>query len=105
MKSRVLFFGLLIALGAHALDSPVVASVSVSGASARSAKLTTGSKLLHCDVAAFYRVGDSAVVAATSDLPLAVNEKWQTDLDQNNLYIAFITTGGTGTCYIHNVSQ
>lgn len=95
----------LLAIGALARDYPAEASISVSGTTARnSVALGAGSKLLHCTVAAFYRQGGASVTATTADLPLAANEKWQVEVPTEARYIAFITSGGTGTCYVHPVT-
>lgn len=102
MKKIWLLAAAVLALNSSAGDYKSEASVSVSGTTARnSSALGVGVKVVHCTVAAFYVQGDSAVTATTGDIPLAANEKWSISVDQTSRYVAFITSGGTGTCYIH----
>ncbi len=93
----------LVTLPILADDGHAEASVSISGTTARSAKLGSGRKLLRCTTAAFYVSGGSAVTATTADIPLVANVPWEVDVVTNQ-YIAFITSGATGTCYIYPVN-
>lgn len=103
---NILAAGLLM-VGAPCLafEGETEASVSVSGTNARtSADLSTGIKEVDCDVAVYYRMGTSAAVATTNDMPRAANTRFYVNITNDGRRLAFITGGGTGTCRIYPVN-
>lgn len=76
-------------------------SVSVSGTSARTAgDLGPGWKAVRCDVAVFFRTG-VLPTAVTTDLPIGAGSVRQVYITNSEKRLAFITSGGTGTCRIY----
>lgn len=104
MRHLILITALLGA-SAFAQEGVTEASVSVSGTNARtSADLSTGIKAVNCTVAVFYRMGTSTAVATTSDMPRPANVLWYVNITNDARRMAFITSGGTGTCRIYPVN-
>lgn len=78
---------------------PVV--VSLSGTTARSAVLDTGTHEVISSVDCFILQGGSAVDALTTSWPLYAGQALVVDVgDASDAYVAGITTGGTGSLYI-----
>lgn len=101
MKALALI-AFLAALPAFAQEGVFESQVSVSGSNARTAAdLSTGWKTVYCTVAAFYRMGTSAATATTSDEPIPANTHWLVLITNEARRLAFITSGGTGTCSIY----
>jgi hypothetical protein len=104
MKAFILAMFLVPAL-ALAFEGETEASVSVSGTNARtSADLSTGIKEVDCTVAVYYRMGTSAAVATTNDAPRSANTRFYVNITNDGRRLAFITSGGTGTCRIYPVN-
>lgn len=103
--SRAMALAALAAGMAFAATVPE-ATVSVSTTSVLTGNLSTGRKVLHCDVAATYvscLVGDTACTATSASVPLAAGEKWEEDVVSGFPKIAFRANSGTGTCYVKAV--
>lgn len=95
----------LVAALALADEGPRLASVSVSGTSARtSADLGPGWKAVYCTVAVHFRTGTSTVTAATTDMLIPATTSRPVYISGTvEQRIAFITDGGSGTCSIYNL--
>lgn len=104
MKRLLTILGLAIGALAHA-EGPVESTVSVSGTSARtSADLQNGWKAMRCTVDVFFRTGSSSATALTTDLPVPASTTRPLYLgNTNERRIAFITSGGTGTCRVYHL--
>ena len=99
---------LLIALvgffPAHAAPKRV-ATVSVSTSASAAVQLPKGSDVvLFCTVVAFVAFGaDSTTSATTTDFPLFANDRWDDRTTPGLNWVSFITSSGTGTCYVFQV--
>lgn len=77
----------------------VLAAVSMSGTTARSAALTTGIVRLTPSADCFVKFGSSSVTAATTDHFLVGGMPYDFEYGTST-NVAVITSGGTGTLYI-----
>lgn len=75
--------------------------LSVSGTSAR-VRLYRSDVSIHCATACFIKLGDSTVVASTSDYDRYIPAGATIDLTNGgNTYIAVVLASGTDTAYIN----
>jgi hypothetical protein len=96
-----LSLALIWGLAVFAAPSATLATVSVSGTTARTGNLGSGMPhVVHCTVAVTFKYGDSTVTATTAATPLDAAATWTDKTTVGKTYIAFITTGATGTCYV-----
>lgn len=87
---------------AEAAPARTITSVAVSTTTARTAA-SIGAGMPHamyCTVAVFFVYGDSSVTATTADTPLDAAVVWTDKTVLGQTYVAFITSSGSGTCYI-----
>jgi hypothetical protein len=75
----------------------VVAPISISGTTARSAAISTGLIRIYASTDCFIKFGDSSVTATTSDHFLLGGSVY--DLSYSGTNFAAITSGSTGTIY------
>lgn len=100
-KRLLLLVALALAGVANAEGELEVAAVSTSNTTARSAKLSSGWKLVYCTVATHYRTGSSTVESVTTDLTIPATTAWQVYIGLAEQYIAFILNSSTGSCSIY----
>lgn len=90
-----------VASAALAAEGPAEATVSVSGTSAVSGRLSSGYKSVVCTVPAHYRLTRSAGTAITTDAPINAHAPYTFMAGNGASYAAFITDGQAGTCTIY----
>lgn len=81
--------------------TPTTLTVSMSVASARSTILEPNTLYrIWSSVDAFFQPGDNTVTATTSHIPITAKTDTLHATQEDNLYIAAIVSGGTGTLFI-----